>query len=169
MLLICLSLWRATTAFLDCAFQLEANTHFLQYGTNYLCQMIVVSGFVILKLFSSFFAGELPYQRGKLLFLGAVDAIRAMSVGNNNDLAWKLAELMMRMWDDLKIVDQQGMDPEQQPRLAIDNSLTLKVRCRHSMSLVYDSLWKWREDYLEKGNRSAVDGKPSSLIIHTLC
>lgn len=131
--------------------------------------MIVVSGFVILKLFSSFFAGELPYQRGKLLFLGAVDAIRAMSVGNNNDLAWKLAELMMRMWDDLKIVDQQGMDPEQQPRLAIDNSLTLKVRCRHSMSLVYDSLWKWREDYLEKGNRSAVDGKQSSLIIRTLC
>lgn len=147
-MLTCASLWKATCAFLDCALQLEEKTQFLKYGTNYLCQMIVASGFVLLKLFNSFFAKELPFQRGKTLFFQAVNAIRTMSVGDN-DLAWKLANVMTKMWEDMKITHSANDDT--QPLLVMDNSLMLKVRCRHSMSLVYDSLWRWREEYIEKG------------------
>ena len=39
-----------------------------------------------------------------------------------------------------------------------DDTLQLKVRCRHSMSLVFDSIWHWREEYEARG-RGTLDGK----------
>ena len=32
-----------------------------------------------------------------------------------------------------------------------DSSLQLKVRCRMSMSLVFDSVWRWREEFQAQG------------------
>lgn len=40
----------------------------------------------------------------------------------------------------------------------IDDSLQLKVRCRMSMSLVFDSIWRWREEFQAQG-RGNIDGQ----------
>jgi len=39
-------------------------------------------------------------------------------------------------------------------KVVLDDSLQLKVRCRMSMSLLYDSVWRWREDYQLPGRGS---------------
>ncbi len=48
----------------------------------------------------------------------------------------------------------------------VDDSLQLKIRCRHSMSLVFDSIWRWREDYQARG-RGTLDCQFGSPLSRT--
>jgi hypothetical protein len=181
-------LWRATLAFLDTVFGLEersgSGSSMLKYAPNYVNQMIVAAGFVLLKLLRSFFAQEYvdSTERGRQHFHKVIQALRLMSV-TNNDLSWRLAELMAQMWNGARL--DSGANPAgfksggllSAPNAAIastaslaaanngtphglpvpvDNSLQLKVRCRHSMSLVFDSIWRWREDFHATG-RGNID------------
>lgn len=149
-------LWHATTAFLDLVFALENPQNgqpgnFLKYSTNYMHQMIDAAGFSLLKLMSSFFADDVDFNRGRELFHRTIKAIRTTSV-MENDLQWRLAELMAQMWNGMSV------EARQTPRRGeSDPNLELKVRCRHSMSLVYDTIWRWREEYQARG-RGSIDG-----------
>lgn len=158
-----MALWRATTSYLDyildgpetCneAYRYQLQDQFLlRYATNYIQQMLVAAGFALLKLMRSFFAKQVDFERGRTLFHRTIQAIRTTSVVQN-DLNWRLAELMVQIWNGAKVENMsQSDDPE------IDDSLQLKVRCRHSMSLVFDSIWHWREEYQARG-RGTLDGK----------
>lgn len=153
-----MGLWRATVAFLDLVFELDSpsnnmGNNFLAHATNYILQMIVAACFTLLKLLSSFFGTEVDFERGRKLFHNTIQAVRSMSVVNN-DLAWRLAELMVQMWNGARIEarSQAGGNTE------MDGSLQLKVRCRMSMSLVFDSIWRWREEFQAQG-RGNLDGK----------
>jgi hypothetical protein len=161
-----MALWRAITGFLDYIldgpgpdachepyrYQL-LDQYLLKYATNYVQQMLVAAGFALLKLMRSFFVKQVDFERGRTLFHRTIQAIRAASVVQN-DLNWRLAELMVQIWNGARIEGSspsfQGDDPE------IDDSLQLKVRCRHSMSLVFDSIWHWREEYQARG-RGTLD------------
>lgn len=149
-------LWRATVAFLDVVFALDTPSadhpgHILRYASHYISQMIVAAGFVLLKLLSSFFAADIDLERGRQLFHKTIQAIRTMSV-TNNDLSWRLAELMVQMWNGVRVESRANLGNGQ-----LDGSLQLKVRCRHSMSLVFDSIWRWREDFQAQG-RGNLEG-----------
>ncbi|KAL2165412.1 hypothetical protein VTH06DRAFT_710 [Thermothelomyces fergusii] len=158
-----MALWRATTSYLDCildgpetcdeAYQYQLRDQFLlKYATNYIQQMLVAAGFALLKLMRSFFVKQIEPERGRTLFHRTIQAIRTTSVVQN-DLNWRLAELMVQIWNGARNKEPssfQGDDPE------IDDSLQLKVRCRHSMSLVFDSIWHWREEYQARG-RGTLD------------
>ncbi|KAK9420373.1 putative Zn(2)-C6 fungal-type domain-containing protein [Seiridium cardinale] len=147
-----MGLWRAVTSFMDLLFQ-DSNQDLLLYATNYMQQMLVAAGFALLKLMRSFFAKTtLDIGRGRALFHNTVQAIRRTSI-QNNDLQWRLAELMVQMWNGARIEETKSSYHETDP-VEIDDSLQLKVRCRHSMSLVFDSIWRWREDYQAQGRGS---------------
>ncbi|CAN8100955.1 unnamed protein product [Discula destructiva] len=153
-----MGLWRATCSFLDYIMESEAvsplephgSGDLLKYATNYIQQMLVAAGFALLKLVRSFFGNSIDFERGRLLFHQTITAIRSTSVVQN-DLNWRLAELMVQMWNgarnNRKAQSYQNDDAVQE----IDDSLQLRVRCRHSMSLVYDSIWHWREEYQARG------------------
>ncbi|KAK4157773.1 hypothetical protein C8A00DRAFT_29310 [Chaetomidium leptoderma] len=165
-----MALWRATTGFLDyildgpetCLepyqFQLR-DQYLLKYATNYIQQILVAAAFALLKLMRSFFVKQVDFERGRTLFHRTIQAIRTASVVQN-DLNWRLAELMVQIWNGARIEGSspsfQGDDPE------IDDSLELKVRCRHSMSLVFDSIWHWREEYQDRG-RGTLDASSTHL------
>jgi len=173
-----MALWRATTSYLDyilgpsreqreqCPeeyrYQLQ-DGYLLKYATNYIQQMLVAAGFSLLKLMRSFFVKQVDYARGKDLFHRTIQAIRQTSVVHN-DLNWRLAELMVILWNGAKIKDPAALPDEPE----IDDSLQLKVRCRHSMSLVFDSIWHWREEYQARG-RGTLDGEyyPFPFLIHS--
>lgn len=157
-----MGLWRATTGFLDEVLEVEKVTSppdttgsVLPYATNYIQQMLVAAGFALLKLMRSFFAKTIDFERGRTLFHQTFHAIRATSVAHN-DLQSRLAELMVQMWNGARLGSgpEPSFDRADDSPIQVDDSLQLKVRCRHSMSLVFDSIWRWREEYqaLGRGN-----------------
>lgn len=163
-----MGLWRATLAFLDLVFELEnpqtettISGGILRYSTNYIRQMIVAACCTLLKLLGSFFSNEIEFERGRILFHRTIQGIRSMSI-INNDLPWRLAELMVQMYNGSR-VDQRGqqalngLSNGHERRTIIDDSLQLKVRCRMSMSLVFDSTWRWREEFQAQG-RGNLEG-----------
>lgn len=113
-----------------------------------------------MKLCKSFFSAHVDLEYTRRLFNRTIWSIRAISV-SNNDLPQRLTEVLTQMW-------KQGGAPTPRPVSAsseIDDSLQLKVRCRMSMSLVYDSVWRWREDALAKG-RNIEGTDPSFLFLN---
>ena len=82
------------------------------------------------------------------MFNRTIWAIRSISV-TTNDLPSRLAEVLAQLW--------KGSAAGQSPRNqgfecnVEDSSLQLKVKCRMSMSLVYDSVWRWREEFQAQG------------------
>lgn len=148
------ALYNAATSFLEAALGLETTVGpVLAYSSNYIYQMTLAAGFCLLKLCTSFFAVHLDMEYSKSLFNGTIRALRSMSV-SENDLPERLAEVLAQMWrmggsstGQQQQQQQVAGHAEQQP----DNSLRLKVRCRMSMSLVFDSVWRWREDAQARG------------------
>jgi hypothetical protein len=172
-----MALWRAATSFLTVVFDLEKTSVSgmhgrspLRYATNYILQMIIAACFTLLKHLSSFFAVQVDFDEGRQLFHRTIAAIRSMSV-INNDLPWRLAELMVQMYNGSRLEARNLLAQQQQmghngngaePQPIIDDSLQLKVRCRMSMSLVFDSIWRWREEYQAHG-RGNLEGQREQL------
>jgi hypothetical protein len=170
-----LGLWRVTVSFLDELLEVDKVTSprdniggaFLLYATNYMQQMLVAAAFTLLKLMRSFFSKTIDFQRGRNLFHRSIQAIRATSVVSN-DLQWRLAELMVQMWNGARL-DQKSYNHEDDSPIQVDDSLQLKVRCRHSMSLVFDSVWRWREEYQALGRGSLEGKRYASTCGYTSC
>ncbi|KAL9124939.1 MAG: hypothetical protein Q9217_005786 [Psora testacea] len=154
------SLWQATTAFLESAFSLENSAgKLLAYSSNYVLQMIIAAGFTLLKLLNSFFASFVDLSYGRRLFTETIRAIRAISV-TKSDLPSRLAEVLTQLWKG----SGAGSKNPQLTSNAMENSLQLKVKCRMSMSLVFDSVWRWREEFqaLGRGNLEAALRNPTN-------
>lgn len=152
-----LSLHSAACTFLESALNLETNVGpVLPYTPYYFFQMMLAGGFTLMKLCKSFFSAHIDMDYTKSLFNRTIWAIRAISV-SSNDLPERLVEVLAQMW-------RQGGAPTPRPASAsaeIDDSLQLRVRCRMGMSLVYDSVWRWREDALAKGR--SIEGNTTSF------
>lgn len=116
----------------------------LSYSPYYIYQMMVAGGCTLLKLCKSFFASHIDMEYAKGLFNRTIWAVRGVSV-SNNDLPERLAEVLAQMWR------LGGTSPERPTNSDVDDTLMLKVRCRMSMSLLFDSVWRWREDVRTRG------------------
>ena len=141
------ALWQSTISFLECINDLEtaAGSYLLPHATNYILQMIIAAGFALLKLLNSSFAAVIKLSYGRELFTKAIKAIRTISVATN-DLPSRLAEVLAQLWKS----GGSGMKTHGEGS-GEQNSLQLKVRCRMSMSHLYDSVWRWREEFQAKG------------------
>ena len=116
--------------------------------------MIIAGAFTLLKLLNSFFAALIDLDYGKNLFTRTIGTIRTISV-TNQDLPYRLAEVLAQLW-------RGGGAGSKTETLGVDSSLQLKVRCRMSMSLVYDSVWRWREEFQAKGRGNLECKSPST-------
>jgi hypothetical protein len=96
--------------------------------------MIISAAFALMKLLKSDFRRHIDFEHGKLLFNGAISALRRISV-MDHDRPVRLADILAQMWN--------AGGPEDSG----DDTLLLKVRCRMSMSHVYDTVWRWRHRF----------------------
>lgn len=129
-------LFIATTSFLRRVLDLETSPgELLGHATNYILQMIVSAAFALMKLLKSCFSRNIDFEHGKLLFNGAISAIRRISV-MDHDRPVRLADILAQMWN--------AGNSESSSR---EDTLQLKVRCRMSMSHVYDNVWHWRQRF----------------------
>ncbi|OQD80904.1 hypothetical protein PENANT_c031G02739 [Penicillium antarcticum] len=128
-------LYLATTSFLNRVLDLETSPgDLIGHSTNYILQMIVSAAFALMKLLKSSFSRHIDFNHGKLLFNGAISAIRRISV-MDHDRPIRLADILAQMWN------ATSLEP------AEEDALQLKVRCRMSMSHVYDTVWRWRQRF----------------------
>ena len=138
-----------------------------RFATNYLQQTLIAAGFALLKLLNhGRFARLIDARAGAARFARTVHGIRATSVAPN-DLPSRLAEVLAQLWrasragsgrrggggdGDSHTRDGEGEGAgEDEEEDEEEESLQLKVRCRMSMSLVYDTVWRWREEIWYKG------------------
>ena len=155
------ALWRSTTSFLEAAFNINsAAGNVLVYSTNYILQMIIAAGFSLLKLMNSFFARHVDFEYGRNLFNRTIQAIRSISVFTN-DLPNRLAEVLAQLWRSSGAGSRRSVATTTD---GSDSSLQLKVRCRMSMSLVFDSVWRWREEFQAQG-RGNLECMPHSSTL----
>ena len=139
-----LALWNAAIDFLNTVFGIKTSAGDLyQYSTNYILQIMLVCAFTLLKLLNSFFAAFIDQDEGRKVLTRTIRAIREISIPPN-DLPSRLAEVLSQLW-------KGSTAASKNPALALENSLQLKVKCRMSMSLVFDSVWRWREEFQSKG------------------
>lgn len=151
-----LSLYVATTSFLENVLNLETDVGpVLSYTPYYVYQMMVAAGCTLLKLCKSFFSSHIDMDYTKHLFNRTIWAIRGVSA-SSNDLPERLAEVLAQMWR------LGGATHRSNNSTDLDDSLRLKVRCRMSMSLLFDSVWRWREDARTKGRN--IEGIFSSQL-----
>lgn len=156
-------LYNATTSFLETCLGLQqssssaftdksngiAGSASLVHGTNYIFQMILAAGFALLKLHNNFLQQVgMDAEKAKGLFSKTIRALRSMSV-QENDLAQRLAEVLAQVWKGSRAAAEKNEFDA--PRAYVDDSMQLKVRCRMSVSLVYDSVWRWREEAQTRG------------------
>ena len=140
----------------------DAGPVIARFATNYLQQTLIAAGFALLKLLNhGRFARLIDVRGGALRFARTVHGIRATSVAPN-DLPSRLAEVLAQLWRASRAGRGEHRDRHASGSEASDEdgdkeeeeeaeSLQLKVRCRMSMSLVYDTVWRWREEILYKG------------------
>jgi hypothetical protein len=147
-------LYEATRAFLGSALDPSID---LKHAPNYILQMLLAAAAALLKLLNSFFASVVNRDAGKLLFWDTIEAIRSMSV-EDNDLPQRLGEVFAQMWqnDDQKMAELAFADTK--PSMdAMDESLTLNLRLRMSMSHVFDCIWRWRDEVQGKVRAEQLD------------
>lgn len=138
-------LFIATTSFLGRVLDLETSPgELLGHATNYILQMIVSAAFALMKMLKSSFNRHIDFEHGKLLFNGAISAIRRVSV-MDHDRPVRLADILAQMWNANGSEVDSGED-----------ALHLKVRCRMSMSHVYDTVWHWRQRFRPMRNTDDV-------------
>lgn len=159
-----LKLYYATTEFLETCLSLESSLSVnlpssyshglsLSHATNYIFHMMLAAGFSLLKLMHNFLGEhELDAKGASELLSRTLWALRSMSVVDN-DLAERLAEVLAQVWKSGRV--RAEPDSNNIGEGAVDDSLQLKVKCRMSMSLVFDSVWRWRRNFHFRG------GKPS--------
>ena len=153
-------LYLAAIKFLDCVFNLSDKDYAIKYATNYIMQMLLAAGYTLYRLLNSFFASLVSGDDGKDYFRRAIRTIREMSLAHN-DLPMRLAEVLAQLWR-AKVSVSAIRTGEAASSSDIDSSLQLKVRCRMSMSLVYDSVWRWREIFKSVDLESAIEN-PTDL------
>ena len=124
--------------------------------------MIIAAGFALLKLLNSFFANDINFEYGRKLFSDTISAIRMISV-KTNDLPSRLAEVLAQLWRSSGASSRKSQNSGTENS---DSSLQLKVRCRMSMSLVYDSVWRWREEFQAQGRGNLDCGFISLPLSH---
>jgi hypothetical protein len=130
-------------------------------ATIYLFQTMLAAGFGLLKLNYNFLGQHgLDSESAKALFRKTIFALRGMSVCEN-DLPQRLAEVLAQVW----MSGRGGAEPNEDNVGGgdLDDSLRLKVRCRMSMSLVYDAVWRWRQNFQLKGK--SLEGKKATFCL----
>ena len=175
-----LKVYQATVSYLEACLSLESNTEVglsrsypqglsLMYAPAYVSQLLLAAGFSLLKLMQTFLRQhDLDLQGASELLTRTVWAIRSMSVAEN-DLCERLAEVLAQVWKSSGPLSRPdvSINAAQRPLAAndgdvtpsetsgrIDDSMQLKVRCRMSMSIVFDSVWRWRQNYSVKNSRA---------------
>ncbi|KAF3927947.1 hypothetical protein ABW20_dc0108594 [Dactylellina cionopaga] len=168
-----INLYSAAESLVTHILKLEEETStVVDYCPVYIYQMFTCAAFTMLKVLrSSYFNRYLDVETGIKGFNSALGCLRNISIADN-DLPARMADVLTQLWE----CGTLSFDRGSATGGSVDGSISaavstaereeggeggetlhagwdLRIRSRMSMSVVYDSLWKWREQFRE---RSAI-------------
>jgi hypothetical protein len=146
-------LYYAAIEFIVAVFDYEKQTSFTKYYPTSLERGLVIAACALLKLLNSPFADIINDTEGRKHFDSAILALRYMSV-RSNDLPARIAEVIMRMWR--AATEGRTLGSSQK------DNLSIQLRCRMSVSHVFDCTWGWR-DTMRGDNNQNIPGDLSSF------
>ncbi|KAF2466295.1 uncharacterized protein BDR25DRAFT_268728 [Lindgomyces ingoldianus] len=134
----------------------QRSQNIIRYCPFFVYQTSVSASFIILKILKNdYFSSFIDVESEQKLFHASVSVIRKMSVADN-DLPGRLGDVLAYLWTDTtpNLISGPGKE-----------GLQLKIRSRMSMSVVFDSLWRWREQFRalpnnENGFDQENEGEP---------
>lgn len=139
----------AATSMLTAVIDLPTET--LLYVPRYIEQMILAGAVTLLKLLNSSFRSHVDVPAGRTLFSRSVNTLRQLSV-RSNDLPQRLAEVMAQLWHTSGASEQRMFNGNGDETSNVkDDGLQLKVRCRSSLSVLFDAIWRWRQQVGQTG------------------
>lgn len=116
----------------------EGEAASFHYWPFFCYQMFVSASCIILRVLKNgHFDAVVDVDSGRALLNSAILALRKMSVANN-DLLARLSDVIAFLYSQRGIRGVPGDPP---------HSLRPRVLNRLSTSIVYDSLWEWREHF----------------------
>ncbi|KAJ0415917.1 hypothetical protein BJY00DRAFT_317380 [Aspergillus carlsbadensis] len=128
------TLYQTACGFLSRCLEIDNQGGLFHHWPFFCYQAFVSAALTVLKILTSgSFASAVDMPAGKSLLNLAILALRKMSIANN-DLPARLSDVVGFLYS----LPSHG--PSGQPT----HSLSLRVKNRSSMSIVYDSLWQWR-------------------------
>ncbi|KAL3488432.1 hypothetical protein BJX62DRAFT_227371 [Aspergillus germanicus] len=128
------TLYETAYSFLSQCLETADRDGLFQYWPFFCYQAFVAAALTVLKIvMSGCFDSVIDIPAGKSLLNSAILALRKMSIANN-DLPARLSDVVGFLYS----------LPSHGPGGQLTHSLSLRVRNRSSMSIVYDSLWQWR-------------------------
>ncbi|WPH01492.1 Hypothetical protein R9X50_00433800 [Acrodontium crateriforme] len=137
---------------------------FFVFVPRYVEQMMLAGAVTLLKLLNSFYASHVDIPSGRTLFSRAVSTLRQLSV-RSNDLPQRLAEVMAQLWQSSGASEHRLFNGDAGAAQVPDETLQLRVRCRSSLSVLYDAIWRWRQQAGAAGrdNLDAAVENPTSI------
>ncbi|KAK9239868.1 hypothetical protein V1525DRAFT_396999 [Lipomyces kononenkoae] len=114
----------------------------LLYLPTYIELDIVLAAFIILKLQFSSLSERLDVDSGKRHFASAIAIMRKSSI-KDNDFPIRVSTIMFQLW---KLHSKDRLDAIRDGRPQYI-SPRLKLRSRMATSVLFDSIWVWRERY----------------------
>lgn len=116
---------------------------FMPYCSFHAYQSLPLAGFVLLKVVrSEYFADLISHEllTARFLLENCIRLMRVMSV-SDNDLALRLSDVLAYLYKhpNPRVVCGEGR-----------GALMLEIQSRLSMSIVFDSLWRWRDQFRER-------------------
>jgi transcriptional regulatory protein LEU3 len=127
---------------------------FMPYCSFYAYQSLPLAGFILLKVVRSEYFAQLigsELATARHLLEACIRLMRVMSV-SDNDLALRLSDVLAYLYNhnNPRVVCAEGR-----------YALQLNIQSRLSMSIVFDCLWRWRDQFrssnMNRDGTSALD------------
>ena len=107
---------------------------------------MMLAAFIVLKISRSCLAGRVDLRTGEKAYFSTIVSLRESSL-ENDDLYARGAMILTQLWTSTRLF--RGPD-------GIVDGLSLRIRTRLSMSVVFDCFWWWREEF--QGKLSPFNG-----------
>lgn len=105
--------------------------------TFYIHRMLVLAALTILKILrSDMHKSAVDARTGECAYFSAIMFLRRLSMAHD-DISARGADILAQMWASDSVF--KGADGTR-------DSLTLRIRSRLTMSVIYDVFWWWREE-----------------------
>ena len=101
---------------------------------------MTLAAFIILKVSRSCLAGRVDLRTGEKAYFTTIVSLRESSL-ENDDIYARGSMILKQLWTSTQVF--RGPD-------GVVDGLSLRIRTRLSMSVVFDCFWWWREEFQGK-------------------